>query len=1077
MMKTFYYPSPKLLALALCLVLSAGCSKASKARRILEAADRDFKAEKYDKAEAEYQSVFRVSSLNPVAIRQLGFIYFEEGRQLAFVYLKRANEQDTNNAQVQLKLAELYADGGRSRDAIPLLESVMRSDPDNERALLLLTQLAPTNVLGSLRLRLETQLREGGQNQAGCHSALGWMDLRTSQISEAEAEFQKATALDPKLPSPYLGMAAICSLHKDAKGIRDALKTAAELSPPRSNVRLRFAEYEIQSGDEDAAKQVLLNITQQAPDYIPAWLMLMRLSFTAHKFEDCQHEIDKILAVDNNPPNFDALFELGSIALAQRDAPKAVSVFQRLEDAYNKKPMAQVRYYMALAQLMNHEQQKAIVSLNEALSLDRDYSPAVLQLADLDYREDKLTEAITLLSRLTDKHPENSQAQFALADVFMAQQRLDRALEVYNRMDKKFGKNPEILRRKGLVFQQADDTNNAHLAYEMSLECKPDYLPSLQNITALDVAQKHFEEAHHRLADILDKNPKTAELLLLQGQVYNAEGQTNLAESTFSKAIELDPELPDGYLNLARLYLKSHQEQQAIDRLAPLLAKTNLSAMLEVGEIEQSAGKYEQARDIYEKILTMSPESGPAINNLAYLYSEHLGNMDKALEVAEKARNLHPTDPNTADTLGWILFKRRQYSHALTLIQESVDKQPNDPEVQMHLGMAYYMMEEEKPARMYLQRAVSSSTDFPDKDTARRRLDILDIDPSKADSDMVQKLEDLTKQNPQDPVLLSRLASVQEERGETQKAAETLQMLISVNPENWPAMTRLARMSAGKDLRKALDLAKSAHGLAPNDGGASALLGELVYRSGDYPWSSSLLEEAAGQSPDDPSISYPLALADYAVGRVDAADVAMEKAAQAGNSLTNSDQARQFLALRAAAKDPSQAEASSALVKQILEKDPNNVPALMVSAAISEHRGQINDAKQTWEKALSIYPLFAPAMRELALTLSHSQLAEDQNKAYELAEKARTSLRDDLELAKTLGVLAYNHNDWNKSLLYLRQSSEQSTNDAVLLYYMGRDYDKLKRHKESTNALQRALALGLAENLAGEARTILQAKK
>jgi len=69
----------------------------------------------------------------------------------------------------------------------------------------------------------------------------------------------------------------------------------------------------------------------------------------------------------------------------------------------------------------------------------------------------------------------------------------------------------------------------------------------------------------------------------------------------------------------------------------------------------------------------------------------------------------------------------------------------------MHLGMAYYMMEEEKPARMYLQRAVSSSTDFPDKDTARRRLDILDIDPSKADSDMVQKLEDLTKQNPQDP--------------------------------------------------------------------------------------------------------------------------------------------------------------------------------------------------------------------------------------------------------------------------------------------------------------------------------------
>ncbi len=1089
-----------LLAVTFCLVLATGCSKASKIQRVLKAAENDYQARNYEKAEQEYLSVFRLSPNNPTGIRQLGLIYFEEGRPRgAFQLLKKSNELDKEDHLVQLKLAELYAADGRASNAIPLLASVLKADPGNEHALLLMSQFAPANALGGLREQLETQIREGGPGLAGCHVALGSIDLRMEKVSEAEAEFQKAITLDPKLPSPYVGMMDVCSLNGDTNRFQQALQKASELSPPNSSIRLRYADFQAHTGHEKQAKEILLDVTRQAPDYIPAWLVLMKLSYAMHEYEDCKNAIDKILAVDSIPPNREALIQLGVLALAQNDPAKAVSAFQRLEAAekqYFGKTTPEVKYYLAEAHSRNHEKQKQLADLNEALALDHDYAPAALMLADLDDKAEKYADAITLLKRLIDKYPQDLMdsskslaarqelpavysAQLKLADVYMDQKRPETALNVYkemmtNRIMGSFTNSPEIPLRVGQVFERTRFLALAHDWYEKSLKLSPGYLPALQKITALDISRTNFTQAQERLAKVLEANPKSPDLFVLQGHIYSAQGQTNQAESAYAKAIELNPDLADAYLSLAQLYLDTHQQERALERLAPLVAKTNFSAMLQVGVIEQTSGQYEQARDSYEKILAYT-NALPALNNLAYIYSEYLGNVDKALQFAERAREISPADPATADTLGWIYFKKRQYSRALTLIQESAEKQPEDPEVQMHLGMAYYMMEEEKPALASLQRAVESKVEFPDKDLAVRHLEVLKIDPSKATAETAQKLETLMQQYPDDPVLLSRLASVQEQQGEMQKAVDSLQKLISINHENWPAMMRLARIQADhfKDLRKALELAKSAHELAPNDGAASALLGELVYRTGDYQWSKSLLEDAAVQLPDDPSVAYDLALVEYAVGHVAAADTAMEKAVQAGHALPGIEKARQFLAMRKAVQDANAAQASSALVQQILAREPNDVPALMVSALISKSRGASKEAEKDWQKVLSIYPLFAPAMRELAMMYGQSQSAEDQDKAYDLGQKAMASLPDDVELARTMGVLAYNHHDWHRSLFLLRESAEKYTNDSLVLYYMGMDYEKLKKWTECTNALQQALALGLADNLAGQARTVL----
>src|SRR5438132_11785446 len=97
---------------------------------------------------------------------------------------------------------------------------------------------------------------------------------------------------------------------------------------------------------------------------------------------------------------------------------------------------------------------------------------------------------------------------------------------------------------------------------------------------------------------------------------------------------------------------------------------------------------FPKARDAYEKLLSTEPNFVPASNKLAYLYAERLNDVDKAYDLARKARELQGQDPTVGDTFGWILYKRGDYQQALPIRQASAEKAADNPHSQFHLAMA-----------------------------------------------------------------------------------------------------------------------------------------------------------------------------------------------------------------------------------------------------------------------------------------------------------------------------------------------------------------------------------------------------
>lgn len=1073
------------LLAVVCIALGgAGCSKEAKKSRHLERADRYFKAEDYEKAEIEYINALRLEPANLLATERLGLIAYQQGNAPKALYLlAKAAGQDTNNLDVRLKLGFAYVGLGSFTNARAEATFILARQPTNDDALVLLADTALTpKEIEKVQAILQA-LRPQAEKAAGYHSALGRLHGRQKNIKAAEAEFRQALALNPKFNVAYGDLGSLYAQSNDLKQAEMCYKTAADLSPWRSFVRVAYASFKAQSGDVAAADRILDEIIQKAPDYLPASVRKAGIALAQTNYAGCATILDKILFKDSN--YYEALLLKARLKAAQGEPVQALAILQQTAKVYSAVP--QVHYDLAVAQLLNTNTTAAIASLNTATRLNPVYTEAVLLLAELNTRRGEASSSIAALSGFIQKAPEFVQSYLDLANAYRVQHDLDAALGIYQRLAEIFRTNDQAVFRTnalpiflaGTVLREQNKNAEARQAFEKALLLAPDHLQIIQQLVEMDIADKQYQAAYQRLQRSLANYPQAPFPRMLLASVQLAQGNTNQAEATLEKAIEADPTAQDAYLYLAQILLAANKQTQALDRLKTALSKdaSNTKAWMLMGLICDQRKDYSAARDAYEKILALTPRSALVLNNLAYLYSEHLSQPEKAYEYATKAREINPQDAGIADTLGWLLFKRGEYPKALSLLKESAAKLSNIPEVLHHLAMTHYMLGEGDAARAVFMQALQPGKDFLGKAEAERRLGFLNLDVRAASPEMIATLQKRLSEEPGDPVVRSRLAGLYEQQGAFEKAVQEYETALKLNPKAAPIMVKLVQLYGDRlgNAAKALEMAKTARTLAPDDPNLAYLAGRLAYRTGDHKRALSLLQESAQKLGKDPEVMCDLALALYSVGQVAEAETTMKRALEANPNFSRADAAKRFLALSTLYVDPAKAQQALPQIQAILKVDTNNLPALMASGVLREQARDAAGAIQFYEQIMAISPAFSPAVRQLALLYAGNP--KDDKRAYDLTVRAREVFRQDAELDRTLGILSYRRGEYPRAVQLLNEVARTRSTDADVFYYLGMAQNQLKVRNASTNALARALALNPKAPWAGEARQALNSPK
>ncbi len=131
-----------------------------------------------------------------------------------------------------------------------------------------------------------------------------------------------------------------------------------------------------------------------------------------------------------------------------------------------------------------------------------------------------------------------------------------------------------------------------------------------------------------------------------------------------------------------------------------------VAAQFLLATIYEQDKQYDKAIERYRKVLEFSPENVLALNNLAYALAVRRNAPKEALPYAEKAYSLAKGNPNITDTLGWVLHMTGDNEKANQLLQEAVQRAPQNAEIHLHAAIVAADLGQTLQATAWLSRAL-----------------------------------------------------------------------------------------------------------------------------------------------------------------------------------------------------------------------------------------------------------------------------------------------------------------------------------------------------------------------------------
>src|SRR5438045_5526396 len=274
-----------------------------------------------------------------------------------------------------------------------------------------------------------------------------------------------------------------------------------------------------------------------------------------------------------------------------------------------------------------------------------------------------------LNSARTERRLPELEANLLLSQAYAIKGELDRADQTLSSlMQAKAAQQGRalLLYNLGWIRLQRGRNVEANKLALAALQADPKSEQALYLLGLSYLVQKQQERAIQVVDSYIQKQPNWAAGFDTLGKIALQSGKLEIAEQTFKKALELQPDSFSASMGLAETYAGEKQIDLAITTYEDLEKRAPDTAFipLRIGLLEESTGNWQKAQEAYKRSISLDSNNPTAKNNLAWLYVQHSGNMHLALRLAQEAKEAAPQDPRIADTLGWIFAKKGAYDMA-----------------------------------------------------------------------------------------------------------------------------------------------------------------------------------------------------------------------------------------------------------------------------------------------------------------------------------------------------------------------------------------------------------------------------
>jgi len=278
----------------------------------------------------------------------------------------------------------------------------------------------------------------------------------------------------------------------------------------------------------------------------------------------------------------------------------------------------------ALIYLARQNENLALRDVNMAIQLDPGNSGYILTLSDIYMSMGLLENCMESIKRVLVLDPENSESFLKLAELNLILKNYKEAIENANQAIALDKRNPLPYFIRAYTFAEAGDTNNAIKSYlEVVNRDQNHYDAYIQLGLIYSVANN--ELAIDYFNNALNIDPNSLEALYALAMFYQQTENADLAIATYNKLLLIDPLNVHGHYNLGYVHLVLRGDvEQAITYFAKAaeLNPQYYEAIYNQAYCYELSGEYEQARELYNKVLEIEVNYDKAIAGLNRIFGK-----------------------------------------------------------------------------------------------------------------------------------------------------------------------------------------------------------------------------------------------------------------------------------------------------------------------------------------------------------------------------------------------------------------------------------------------------------------------
>ncbi len=628
------------------------------------------------------------------------------------------------------------------------------------------------------------QMAETARRKVLCHHTaeirvrqiLDWIEYGTepnygentdflTETKQPEIVMDKNTLPQPKTLEKALNQAEACNEREDRAGAIQALEQALELGD-RHPVLLRalatqqflvtqydkartlFEEFTtacpndatghvqhglaaFHDGDEEACTTALQQALIMEPNHPEALKLLADLDVRAERYVEARRKYDQV--AEQGGITVEALQALAFCQFKTGEVERAQDTYKQLLTHDPENELTKHNLSVTENTLRKHPPAPAQVNSNLETAPVNEF----LEQADFFQQAGNMEAAFAELERALELDPKNPRLIEALGSGLFQQERFEEARRHFRHLIELQPRNAMAYTRLAMTSYETDRYDEFESALGLAMEIDPELPEMLHFMGKMNLDQERHYDAGRIFGKLVELEPHNVQNLLALAMCLYRGGQTEAAQDTYERALQLEPENEIAQTNLlaikqgdsltetkteaqesesqplsellqeAQAALEQKEPQRAIALLENMLSQqpSEVALLTALGNLYFSEGQLEEALEYFRRNSDLQPNE-VAVQLQAATTALLVKDYETFEIYMERSLELEPENSHGLKLLATANFRAKQYKEAADLYRQALPDLPEDIEIILALGVCFHNLNDKDTSEDCFKRAL-----------------------------------------------------------------------------------------------------------------------------------------------------------------------------------------------------------------------------------------------------------------------------------------------------------------------------------------------------------------------------------